>query len=81
VLAFVALDTDGNRVLAKYYKPKHSPEQFSGIKPLSNTKEQRAFEKSLFEKTKKPGGKNPAHSQNLHLSNLSQVTLSSSMGC
>ncbi|KAH7105740.1 coatomer protein [Auriculariales sp. MPI-PUGE-AT-0066] len=56
VLAFVVLDTDGNRVLAKYYKPKHSPEQFSAAKPLGTLKEQRAYEKALWEKTKKPGG-------------------------
>ncbi|KZV78171.1 hypothetical protein EXIGLDRAFT_591968, partial [Exidia glandulosa HHB12029] len=56
VLAFVALDTDGNRVFAKYYKPKHSPHQFSDVKPLGTLKEQRAYEKSLWEKTKKPGG-------------------------
>lgn len=56
VLAFVALDTDGNRVFAKYYKPKHSPHQFVDAKPLSTLKEQRAYEKSLWEKTKKAGG-------------------------
>ena len=53
MLAFVALDTDGNRVLAKYYKPKHSPQQFADAKPLSTLKEQRAYEKSLWEKTEK----------------------------
>lgn len=56
MLAFVVMDTDGNRVLAKYYKPKHSPEHFATVKPLSTLKEQRAYEKALYEKTKKAGG-------------------------
>lgn len=56
VLAFVVLDTDGNRVLAKYYKPKHAPTQFTDYKALTTLKDQRAFEKGLWDKTKKPGG-------------------------
>ncbi|KAH7334813.1 coatomer protein [Rhizoctonia solani] len=56
--AFIILDTDGNRVLGKYYKPRHAPllgSDTSG-KNFSTLKEQRAFEKGLWEKTKKPGG-------------------------
>jgi len=52
--AFLILDTDGSRILAKYYRPKGSP--YSDTKGLSNLKEQKAFEKGLHEKTKKAGG-------------------------
>ena len=53
VTAFIILDTDGNRVLSKYYRQESSP---SPSKGLTNTKEQRAFEKGLWQKTKKSGG-------------------------
>lgn len=58
VNAFVVLDTDGHRVLAKYYSPKGrmqlgDPDPNKGLPGL---KEQRAFEKGLFSKTKKAGG-------------------------
>src|ERR1700722_18840072 len=52
--AFIVLDTEGQRVLAKYYRPKnHLNGEPSGLLTL---KEQRAFEKGLWQKTKKPGG-------------------------
>jgi hypothetical protein len=54
ISAFVILDTDGHRVLAKYYRPKHHPA--GGMEGFATLKEQRAFEKGLWEKTKKPGG-------------------------
>jgi hypothetical protein len=41
-------------VLAKYYKPKNGPSTDS--KALASLKDQRAFEKGLWDKTKKPGG-------------------------
>ena len=53
VTAFIILDTDGNRVLSKYYRQESGP---SPSKGLANTKEQRAFEKGLWQKTKKSGG-------------------------
>ncbi|KAI0039401.1 coatomer protein [Auriscalpium vulgare] len=58
VHAFVILDTDGHRVLAKYYNPKgrgylEGPDPLKGLTTL---KDQRVFEKGLFQKTKKPGG-------------------------
>jgi len=58
VNAFVVLDTDGHRVLAKYYSPKGRTQlgEPDPNKSLTNLKEQRAFEKGLFAKTKKPGG-------------------------
>jgi hypothetical protein len=46
VNAFVILDSEGHRVLAKYYRTKD----------LQSQKDQRAFEKGLWQKTKKPGG-------------------------
>lgn len=55
--AFLILDTDGNRVLAKYYNNKNSTiAQDAGCKSLTTLKDQRAYEKSLWEKTKKAGG-------------------------
>lgn len=56
--AFIVLDTDGHRVLAKYYSPKGRTQlgEPDPNKGLTNLKEQRAFEKGLFAKTKKPGG-------------------------
>lgn len=53
VSAFIIIDTDGHRVLAKYY---NSGESNANSKRLSSLKEQRAFEKGLFQKTKKAGG-------------------------
>jgi hypothetical protein len=52
--AFVILDSEGHRVLAKYYRPKNHPD--GEPKGLLTLKEQRAFEKGLWQKTKKPGG-------------------------
>lgn len=54
VQAFVVLDTEGNRVLAKYYRPKSHPQGES--KELLTLKEQKVFEKGLWQKTKKAGG-------------------------
>jgi len=52
--AFVILDSEGHRVMAKYYRPKNHPD--GEPKGLLTLKEQRAFEKGLWQKTKKPGG-------------------------
>jgi hypothetical protein len=54
VNAFLILDAEGHRVLAKYYRPKGHPQGES--KDLLSLKDQRAFEKGLWQKTKKPGG-------------------------
>ena len=43
VTGFLIIDTDGHRVLAKYYHPKGHPNGES--KKLTTLKEQRAFEK------------------------------------
>jgi coatomer subunit zeta len=63
VAAFVVLDTDGHRVLAKYYRPKHNPllTPLADTKQLLHQKEQKAFEKGLWEKTKKPGGQSQSN--------------------
>jgi len=49
VTALIILDTDGNRVLSKYYRQESNPPSSKG---LAITKEQRAFEKGLWQKTK-----------------------------
>ncbi|KII95507.1 hypothetical protein PLICRDRAFT_150273 [Plicaturopsis crispa FD-325 SS-3] len=54
VSAFLILDTEGHRVLAKYYHPTGHPD--GEAKHLLTLKEQRAFEKGLWQKTKKAGG-------------------------
>jgi len=54
VQAFVVLDTEGNRVLSKYYRPKSHPH--GEPKELLTLKEQKVFEKGLWQKTKKTGG-------------------------
>lgn len=72
--AVLILDTDGNRVIAKYYQPPHAANflatatpaqqnavaattpQLSTKNPLSTLKEQRAFEKAIFDKTKRATG-------------------------
>lgn len=54
VSAFIITDTDGHRVLAKYYNAPGNTNASS--KKLTTMKEQRAFEKGLFQKTKKAGG-------------------------
>ena len=42
----ILLDGEGNRILAKYY----------GKNPYPTVKEQKAFEKGLFEKTRRASG-------------------------
>ncbi|KAK7472209.1 Golgi-to-ER vesicle coat component [Stygiomarasmius scandens] len=55
--AFIILDSEGHRVLAKYYKPKSLQGHPQGeSKDFLTLKEQKAFEKGLYTKTKKPGG-------------------------
>ena len=62
VTALLILDSEGQRVLAKYYNPPHpAPGQHTGGigtgegSGLSTLKEQKAFEKSVHEKTKRGG--------------------------
>ncbi|WWC69126.1 uncharacterized protein I206_103062 [Kwoniella pini CBS 10737] len=69
VTALLILDADGQRVLAKYYNPPHQNTPGSGIASdlgvgpggpgmggLTSLKEQKAFEKSVFEKIRRGGG-------------------------
>ncbi|BEJ12308.1 hypothetical protein CspHIS471_0207680 [Cutaneotrichosporon sp. HIS471] len=68
VTALLILDSEGNRVLAKYYAPPHSaigtgtPAELGvgaggpGMPGLQTYKEQRAFEKSVWEKTRRGAG-------------------------
>jgi len=72
VTAFIILDTDGNRVLSKYYRQETNP---SSSKGLANTKEQRAFEKGLWQKTKKSGGSPIALSPSLSSTYLRLLSL------
>jgi hypothetical protein len=44
----ILLDSDGNRILGKYYGTKN---------PYPTIKEQKVFEKGLFEKTRRANGK------------------------
>src|ERR1700761_8852773 len=47
------LDSEGHRILAKYWTPAHHPQPEMILQGLSTTKEQRVFEKGLWEKTRK----------------------------
>jgi coatomer subunit zeta len=62
-IAIVILDSDGNRILGKYYQAPHLPSQQSSpfksqyiitpqLNPFPTAKDQLAFEKGLFAKTK-----------------------------
>jgi Clathrin adaptor complex small chain len=59
--AILILDSDGNRILAKYYQPPHlgaplPPQKYITTpqpNPYPTLKDQKHFEKGLFEKTKK----------------------------
>ena len=70
VQAFVVLDTEGNRVLAKYYRPKNHP--LGESKELLTLKDQKAFEKGLFSKTKKSGG--TSYHSLIHVSLLNTIS-------
>ena len=68
VSALLILDSDGARVLAKYYTPPHQATIGTGLVAdlgvgaggpgmgLGGLKEQKAFEKSIWEKVKSGGG-------------------------
>jgi hypothetical protein len=62
ITALLILDSEGQRVLAKYYNPPHQAagQHTGGVgtgegSGLSTLKEQKAFEKSVHEKTKRGG--------------------------
>jgi len=62
IQAFVIIDSEGNRVLAKYYHPRSHPDGES--KEFNTLKDQKAFEKGLWQKTKKAGGKSVVSRRN-----------------
>jgi hypothetical protein len=69
ITALLILDSDGNRVLAKYYNPPHQTTPGTGLPAelgvgpggpgmggLTTLKEQKAFEKGVWEKVRRGGG-------------------------
>jgi len=69
ITALLILDTDGQRVLVKYYAPPHQTapgtgtaadlgagDGAPGMTGLSSLKEQKGFEKSVSEKVRRGGG-------------------------
>ncbi|ORY30025.1 hypothetical protein BCR39DRAFT_530701 [Naematelia encephala] len=65
ITALLILDTDGHRVLAKYYAPPHEsgiPNELGagpgapGSAGLASVKEQKVFEKGVWEKIRRGGG-------------------------
>jgi hypothetical protein len=77
ITALLILDADGHRVMAKYYHPPHSaptsgqnsatPSSSTGPQGLASLKEQKAFEKSVHEKTKRGGGTSRRNSTRSYL--------------
>ena len=61
--AVILIDSDSNRLLAKYFEPAHQdPKLASQFKhPFQTLKEQRAFEAGIFEKTRRATGPFPFH--------------------
>lgn len=85
VRAVLLLDTDGNRLVAKYFQPPHAPPapvagaaaggaapaaqplahlghgavpaQLSARNPFNTHKEQRTFEKAIWDKTRRASGR------------------------
>ncbi|KAK7202947.1 Longin-like domain-containing protein [Myxozyma melibiosi] len=53
--AILILDNDSHRILTKYYQPPHPYPHNQYANAYPTIKEQRAFEKGLFEKTHKQG--------------------------
>jgi hypothetical protein len=51
VKSVLILDNEGNRLFAKYYKPPHENANIN--QELATVKEQKTFEKGLFQKTSK----------------------------
>jgi coatomer subunit zeta len=53
VQGLIILDTEGHRVMAKYWTPAHHLQPELVLKGLTTVKDQRTFEKGLWEKTRK----------------------------
>ena len=56
--AVILIDSDGNRLLAKYYEPTHAdPKAPAAFKhPFQTLKEQKLFEAGVWEKTRRATG-------------------------
>ena len=56
--AVILIDSDGNRLLAKYYEPTHAdPKAPTAFKhPFQTLKEQKSFEAGIWEKTRRATG-------------------------
>jgi hypothetical protein len=61
VTAVILMDSDSNRLLAKYYEPAHTDAKqlVKAKNPFGTLKEQRAFEAGIFEKTRRVTGPSP----------------------
>ncbi|KAK9447114.1 Longin-like domain-containing protein [Limtongia smithiae] len=55
VTAVLILDNDSHRILTNYYQPPHPYPHNQYANPYPTIKEQRTFEKGLFDKTHKQG--------------------------
>ncbi|KAM0752782.1 coatomer protein [Meredithblackwellia eburnea MCA 4105] len=58
VTAVILIDSDGNRLFAKYYQPAHvDPKNPTAFKhPFQSTKDQRALEMGIWDKTRRATG-------------------------
>ncbi|GAA5822462.1 hypothetical protein JCM3770_000657 [Rhodotorula araucariae] len=58
VTAVILIDNDSNRLLAQYYAPAHNDPKLPAQhkQPFQTLKEQRAFEASIWEKTRRQTG-------------------------
>lgn len=59
--AILLIDSDGHRLLSKYYQPAHVDPKATGPvafkNPFQSDKEKRAFEQAVWDKTRRSQGK------------------------
>lgn len=64
VTAILLIDSDGHRLLSKYYQPAHVDPKATGPVPFKNPfqtdKEKRQFEQQVWDKTRRSQGKHSA---------------------
>jgi len=65
--AVILLDSDGNRVIAKYFSTPNVISPNSDKQSFSTFKEQRAFEQAIWEKTRRAQGEILLYAKNLIL--------------
>lgn len=59
ITAVLLIDSDGNRLLSKYYQPAHADPKAATTpfkNPFQSLKDQRAFEQAIWEKTRRANG-------------------------